>query len=99
MHIAFAPIKLKAGVSEEEFLKASEDFEANFVKQQKGILKRILVRENDGSYVDIVFFEDMDTIRRVVEAEKNSAVCREFFKIIEEDSGEHRVYEVLKTYE
>lgn len=99
MYIAFAPIKLKEGVSEEAFLKASEEFEINFVKQQKGILKRILVKDNNGDYIDLVFFENMDAIHRVVEAEKSSPAVAGFFKLIREDSGEHQVYKILKTYE
>lgn len=99
MHIAFAPIKLKEGVSESDFLRISDAFETGFVKKQKGILKRILVKDPHGNYADIVFFEDMDAIQQVVEAEKSSPEVAEFFKIIREDSGEHQVFEVLKTYE
>lgn len=99
MHIAFAPIKLKDGVSESDFLKISEAFETAFVKKQKGILKRILVKDTNGNYADIVFFEDMDAIQRVIEAEKISPEVARFFEVIREDSGEHQVFEVLKTYE
>lgn len=98
MHIVLAPIKLKSGVGEEQFLKASDDFETNFVKNQKGIIKRILMKNKDGAYADLVFFEDLEAIHRVVEAEKNSPVCHGFFKLMEEDSGDHMVYEALKTY-
>ena len=98
MHIAFAPIKLKPGVSEEEFLRASEDFELHFVKKQKGILRRILVKDDQGDYADLVFFEDSDAISRVVKAEM-SGPALDFMSLIRDDSGDHRVFEVLKTYE
>jgi hypothetical protein len=98
MHIALAPFRLKEGISEDDLVKASDDFEEQFVQKQEGILKRILVKDGDGGYADIVFFEDAAAIDRVIEAEQSSEVCAAFFAIIEDD-GAHRVYEMLKTYE
>ena len=98
MHIALAPFTVKAGVSEAALLAASEDFETQFVRKQDGILKRILVKDQDGGYADVVFFEDLPAIDRVIEAEQNSEVCAAFFSIIDGDDS-HRVYEVMKTYE
>ncbi|MGH8869910.1 MAG: hypothetical protein ACRDYU_18175 [Actinomycetes bacterium] len=98
MHIAVAPFTLKPGITQEALLRRSDDFEEKFVQKQDGILKRILVQDAEGSYADIVFFEDQEAIDRVVEAEQNSEVCAAFFSIMEDD-GSHRVYEALKTYE
>jgi hypothetical protein len=98
MHIALAPFTLRAGVSEETLLTTSDDFDASFVKNQDGILRRILVRDGEGGYADIVFFEDEQAIERALEAEQTSEVCAAFFSIMNDD-GSHRVFEVLKTYE
>ncbi len=98
MQIVIAPIKLKEGISEEEFLKASEKFENDFVSKQQGIEKRILVKDQSGSYADIVFFTDMEAMEQVLEAEKNSSVCHDFFSLMEE-SDDFSMYEVVKTYE
>ena len=98
MHIAVAPFRLKTGVSETLLLSTSDDFEERFVQKQDGVLKRILVKSTDGGYADIVYFEDLAAVDRVVEAEQNSEVCAAFFSIMDDD-GSHRVYEVLKTYE
>ena len=51
-----------------------------------------------GGYADLVFFRDLESIDRVIEAEQNSDVCAAFFSIMDGD-GSHRVYEVLKSYE
>jgi hypothetical protein len=98
MHIALAPFTLRDGVSEETLLTTSEHFERSFVRKQDGILRRILVRDGEGGYADIVFFTDQQAIERVLEAEQNSEVCAAFFSIMDDD-GSHRVFEVLKTYE
>jgi hypothetical protein len=98
MHIALAPFRLKAGVSEDMLVSTSDDFQKRFVQKQDGILKRILVKDTGGGYADIVYFADLAAIDRVVEAEQNSEVCAAFFSIMEGD-GSHHVYEILKTYE
>ena len=98
MHIALAPFELKAGVSEDDLIGASDRFEAEFAGKQDGIIRRVLVKDAEGGYADLVFFRDLDSIDRVIEAEQNSDVCAAFFSIMDGD-GSHRVYEVLKSYE
>jgi hypothetical protein len=55
MYIALAPFKLKEGMDEQTLLEASDKFEKEFVHKQKGIIKRILMKNIDGSYADMVF--------------------------------------------
>ncbi|MEV4334765.1 hypothetical protein AB0K02_30320 [Streptomyces sp. NPDC049597] len=99
MHIALAPFELKAGVSEDALLSASDRFEEEFAGKQDGIIRRVLVKDSEGGgYADLVFFRDLESIDQVLEAEQNSDVCAAFFSIMDGD-GSHRVYEVLKSYE
>lgn len=99
MHIALAPFQLKAGVSEEALVTASDRFEQEFASKQDGIIRRVLVKDGEGrGYADLVFFRDLESIDRVIEAEQNSDVCAAFFSIMNSD-GSHRVYEVLKSYQ
>ena len=98
MHIALAPFRLAAGVTEDDLIAASDGFEAEFVRHQDGIMRRILVKDVDGGYADVVFFEDLAAIERVVEAERNSEVCARFFSVMAGED-QHRVYEVIKTYD
>ena len=98
MHIALAPFRLKDGISEDDLVKTSDDFEQQFVQAQQGILKRILVKDGTGGYADIAFFESAAAIERVMEAEQSSKVCAAYFAIMQ-DEGEHTVYEMLKTYQ
>jgi hypothetical protein len=98
MHIALAPFRLKAGISEDDLVKTSDEFEKQFVQHQEGILRRVLVTDGAGGYADIVFFTDAAALGRVLEAEQNSDVCAALFAIMDDD-GSPRAYEVLKTYE
>jgi hypothetical protein len=97
MHIALAPFRLKDGISEDDLVKTSDDFEEQFVRHQEGIIRRILVKDSAGGYADIVFFTDAAAIDRVLQAERTSEVCAALFAII--DDGTPAMYEVLKTYE
>ena len=98
MHIALAPFELKPGVSEGGLLTA-DLFQQEFASKQDGIIWRVLVKDGEGGgFADLVFFRDLESIDRVIEAEQNSDVCAAFFSIMDGD-GSHRVYEVLKSYE
>ena len=99
-----APIQLKAGLGEEALIEASDAFQARFASRQQGILKRLLLRATDGSYADLVFFASKDAADRVVEAEKTSEACLDYFKIMEipEDASPDMgvlSFEHVKTYE
>jgi hypothetical protein len=79
-------------------LQTSDDFDEQFVRKQDGILKRILVKDGEGGYADIVFFNDAAAIDRVMEAEQNSDVCAAFFALIDDEDHPH-IYEAVKTYD
>jgi hypothetical protein len=95
MYVALAPFKLKAGVDERTLLKASDDFETDFVRKQKGIIKRILLKNTDGSYADLVFFESKEDADRVLQAEQTSP---EFFSLMESPDMPVLNFHDLKTY-
>lgn len=104
MYIQLAPGKLKAGVTEEAALKASDEFEENFVKHQKGIIKRIFLKGKDGTYADLVFFESKEAADRVAEVEQQGhPACQAFFDLWEMDVTKPDMgilsFEHIKTYE
>ncbi|MEW5757337.1 MAG: hypothetical protein AB1810_13650 [Pseudomonadota bacterium] len=95
MYISLAPFKLKAGVDEQMLLKASDDFEQDFVQKQTGIIKRILLKNVVGSYADLVFFENKEAADRVVQAEQTSP---EFFSLMENTDEAGLSFYHIKTY-
>lgn len=97
MQIALAPFKLKPGVTEEALLTASDEFEAGFAQKQDGIVRRVLVRDTNGGYADIVFFASKAAMERVIEAEQDDEVCARFMSLMA-DAG-YSEFEVLKTYD
>ena len=73
MHIALAPFELKPGVSEGGLLTASDRFQQEYASKQDGIIRRVLVKDGEGGgYADLVFFRDLESIDRVIEAEQTA---------------------------
>lgn len=103
-YILFAPIQLKEGVDEATLLEASAAFQDRFVRQQPGILKRMLVRAKHGGYADIVFFASKEDADRAAEAEATSEHCLTFFQLMQPpdpslpDQGVLS-FEAVETYE
>lgn len=97
MHVVIAPGRLKDGVSEAAMLAASERFQCEFVVDQPGIVRRVLVAGPDGGYADIVFFTDEAAIGEVIAAEQTSEVCHQFMAMW--DDTEVAMYRVLQLHE
>lgn len=98
MHIAIAPFHLKAGVTEDDLLAASDVFQREFVADHPGVVRRVVVRRDGGGYADVVFFADPATVERVMAAEQESEVCRALFSLLD-DGGAPAMYEVLQVHE
>jgi hypothetical protein len=56
------------------------------------------MKNKNGDYADLVYFESLSALDDVVKAEKHHPAVQGFFDLIAADSGEHAVYEVLKIY-
>lgn len=103
MYVQLAPIRLKDGFDEKALLEASDAFQVSFVRKQEGIMKRVLLKGQDGGYADLVFFESKDDAERVARIEETSQECLEFFKIMktpDESRPDMGVlsFEHIKTY-
>jgi len=78
-----APITLAKGKTEADLLAASQQFQAEFVALEAGVLRRELVRKPDGTYLDIVQFKSEADYREVVKKEMESPVCAAFFSVMD----------------
>ena len=98
-----APIKLAKGKTEGDLITASNRFQEEFASQQPGILRRELVRKSENEYLDIIQFRSKDDVLDVMEKEKTSTACHEFFAVMDMsdvDSSDEAIdlYPSLATY-
>jgi len=77
--------KLSSGFTAQDFLSSNEQM-ALFLKDQKGLLYRSLCEKDDGSYVDIVYWENMALAKQAQQAFFESALCQEFAQCIDKES-------------
>lgn len=96
-----APAKLAKGVTEAQLLAASAKFQKEFVSGEPDVLRRELIKKADGTYIDIVQFTSVEAAHQVIAREMESAVCAEFFSIMDMTGAEDMEIEFhpsLATY-
>lgn len=60
-------------------MTASDALQAGFLKQQKGFIKRDLVRIGDAKWADILYWDSKESVERAMqEAPQNPAAIRYF---------------------
>ena len=95
-----AKIKLAKGKTEADLLAASQKFQKEFASKQPGIIRRELVRKGNGDFLDIVQFTSMAAVEDVMEKEKTSPVCHEFFAVMDmgdEDGDDMEGVEICQS--
>jgi len=83
--IEMATIKLLPGKTEQDLLRASEQFQQNFVNGLKGFISRELVHVKDNEYADIIHWKNIEDAKAVLTQEMSSDACMEFFSLMEMD--------------
>ena len=87
--IEFAPFKLVEGVDESTLLAASDALQAEFLSQQKGFIKRDLVKSGDGRWADIAYWEDKKSVEQAMQnAPTNPAALRYFQLMVNTESND-----------
>lgn len=102
--IEWAEFELIEGVSEETLLKASEEVQNTFLKNQKGFVKRELLKGANNTWVDLVYWESMEDAQRAVKNVANSPACLAYFQLMVSVDPDHpeagiEHYEQWKTYD
>mgnify|MGYP000585215321 FL=1 len=77
--------KLASGFTSQDFLSSNEQMEL-FLKEQQGLLYRSLCEKEDGSYIDIVYWENMELAKQAQQAFFASSLCQTFAQCIEKES-------------
>jgi len=96
--IDLVSFKLKEGVSEEEFLLASEELNVSFLSLQKGYIFRKLLKKED-TWTDLVLWETIDDANAMRASEEIHHNTLSYFDYIEENSCEFiQDLAVVKSY-
>jgi len=85
MIVETATITLRDGVSEAELIAASQAFQTDFLSGRNGFLRRELLKQDGGGYLDLVHWENRAAAAAVMAAAAGSVVCSTFFSLMEMD--------------
>jgi len=78
--IEMAPFTLATGVSEPALLAASDQLEREFLAKADGYLGRVLVRKDEHSWTDIVFWQSAAHATKAMEQAATSEACSIYFR-------------------
>lgn len=104
MVIEWAPFTVRAGVTEEMMLAASEQLQRDFLERQPGFLRRELVRSDRGQWTDLVYWESREAVEQAMLAVADSGVCQRYFALMAgadhaDPGGGVTIFEVRASYQ
>lgn len=101
--VEWAPFIKASGVSDQELIKAADLVNKDFLINQKGFIKRELVKKNDSEYADIIHWQTKDNAITAGNAVSNCAQCGEYFKLMDMEASSKAGagfshYEIIKIW-
>lgn len=93
----FISFKLKKGVSEEDFLLASEKCHNDVLSKQKGFISWEVLRDGD-TWVDFVKWETIEDAKNGETAGANNPAAKEFYSVINMNSCKLQLYSLVKSH-
>jgi hypothetical protein len=85
--IEWAPFTLAAGVDETTLLAASDVLQREFVSQQRGFIRRELLKGQANHWVDLVYWDSLSAAEEASRNAMNSPVCHTYFALMVGDDA------------
>jgi hypothetical protein len=86
--IEWAPFTLAAGVDETTLLAASDALQREFVSQQRGFIRRELLKGQANQWVDFVYWDSLSAAGEASRNAMNSPVCHTYFALMVGDDAD-----------
>lgn len=93
----FISFKLKKGVSEDDFLIASEKCHNEVLSQQKGFISWEVLRDGD-TWVDLVKWETEEDAKNGETAGAKNPAAKEFYRFINMNSCKLQLFSLVKCH-
>ena len=81
--VEWAPFRLAPGAEEGALLEASEALQRDFLRHQPGFVRRELLRDADGQWVDLIVWTDHRSAMAAMTAAASSTACHAYFHLME----------------
>ena len=80
--VEWAPFRLAEGARAAGLLEASEALQRDFLQHQPGFVRRELLRDEAGRWVDLVVWNDHSSAMAAMRAAEASPVCQAYFHLM-----------------
>ncbi len=101
--VEWAPFTLREGVDEAQLIAASEALQSGFLAQQRGFIRRELLKGQNGQWVDLVIWEGKDAADEAAKNAAESPVCYKYFQVMDADHSDPGAgvlhFERIRVYE
>jgi hypothetical protein len=84
--IEWAPFSLKAGVSEVDLIRASDEMQRQFLAGQRGFRRRELLKRDSGGFVDLVRWQSRESAEAAMRVAGSNAACAGYFALMRFDA-------------
>ncbi|MBX7146836.1 MAG: hypothetical protein K1X44_05965 [Alphaproteobacteria bacterium] len=81
--VEWAPFVLKTNIDEQKFLIASDIMQQQFLSKQKGFIRRDLLKEEQGYYADLVYWQSKNDAEEAVKAFKQNISCLNYLEFMD----------------
>lgn len=81
--VELATIHLAKGKTEGDLISASDTFQREFLQQQAGFLRRELMRNEDGTYADLIHWRSMADAQAIMDKVAESPACQAYFSVMQ----------------
>ncbi|NMH87244.1 hypothetical protein [Flavivirga algicola] len=98
MIIEITKFKLKDGITEDEFNKASLEFNKTYCMRCPGLIRRHLVKTEVG-YMDIFLWRSQEDVENVQKTFMQDEDAVKFAKLLDSTSFEMKNYEAIGVYD
>ncbi|MEW6989755.1 hypothetical protein AADZ91_03610 [Colwelliaceae bacterium 6441] len=89
--------KLSNGFTKADFLSSNEQMN-QFLDEQEGLIYRSLCEKDDGAFIDIIYWENIDMAKKAQEAFYESPLCEKFAQGIEKESVQLEYVKVVASF-
>lgn len=101
--IEFAPFTLAEGVDESTLVAASDALQAEFLSQQKGFIRRDLLKTADGKWADIAYWDSRKSIEQAMQNAPGNPAALKYFELMagannHDPSSDVMLLSVAKSY-
>jgi hypothetical protein len=97
--IEIVKLRPARGVTESQFLAASDRFEQDYMKKRQGFIRRTLLRGDEGAWAVLVDWDTAANAQASMDAFPNDPASAPFNAVLDPATFEMRRFEVAKVFE